>query len=73
MQNPHTHERHLEMLKTALGPSLVALLADDDIIEIIEKEGKLCFELYMSAIDKGGFKVSEQLKKFAEFEGRVIK
>src|SRR3989338_4055457 len=41
MQNPHTHERHLEMLKTALGPSLVALLADDDIIEImLNPDGK---------------------------------
>lgn len=42
MHHEHTQRRHLEMLKTALGPEIVQFLEQDDVIEImVNPDGKL--------------------------------
>lgn len=42
MHNEHTQQRHLDMLKTALGSEIVQFLEQDDVIEImVNPDGKL--------------------------------
>ncbi len=55
MQNKELQERHLEMLKTALGSDLVGFLAQDDVIEIMANpDGRV----WLDTLSKGKYLTS---------------
>jgi len=52
MRDKHSEQRHLDMLKTALGNELVEFLADDNIIEIMANpDGKI----WLDTLSKGKY------------------
>jgi len=52
MENITSQQRHLDMLKTALGQALVSFLADDNVIEIMANpDGRV----WLDTLDKGKY------------------